>query len=422
MGGWGLAFSALASGSITSGSIASGQVGWPHLASGAVGSGTLSVTGTPNGTLFLRDDFTWQIPIGSGAVGSGSIASGAVQGFFGTIRNIASGTVGVFDFGSGAVIAGAVGSGAITSGNVASGQIGTFHIASGAVLSGTIASGAVGSFQLSSGAITSGKIGSGAVIGSLGGGALTIASGTIGPNDIGSGAVLSGAIGSGQVGQFAIASGAVSSGRLGTSNTPNGSQFLRDDFNWVGVTVLTSGSLASGSILSGNIASGQIGTNHISSGAAITYAGSLIFNTYVTTETISGVRCAMVNTSGLIQMAMAAVSGRMPATGVVFANAASGQIASIIRYGDVGGFASEMGSGVCISGRMGRSLWVGASGQVVTLSGGGPTIGVGATNSGAWGQRIGNSSASGRITVDILPQLQFSGAANITTNVQQWPI
>lgn len=67
----------------------------------------------------------------SGSIGSGQLASGSVQGFFGTVPNIASGTVGVTDFGSGAVVAGTVGSGAIVSGNVGSGQIGTAHAASG---------------------------------------------------------------------------------------------------------------------------------------------------------------------------------------------------------------------------------------------------------------------------------------------------
>lgn len=68
----------------------------------------------------------------SGSVTSGELASGSVQGFFGSVRNIASGTVGVFDFGSGAVVAGTIGSGAVVSGNVASGQLSTFHFASGA--------------------------------------------------------------------------------------------------------------------------------------------------------------------------------------------------------------------------------------------------------------------------------------------------
>ena len=130
------------SGAIVSGNVASGQIGQFHISSGAVTSGRLGVTGTPTGTLFLRDDFSWATAggggVGSGAVVSGTVASGAVNGFFGPIRNINSGTVGVFDFGSGAVIAGTVGSGAIVSGNIASGQVGQFHISSGAVTSGRL--------------------------------------------------------------------------------------------------------------------------------------------------------------------------------------------------------------------------------------------------------------------------------------------
>lgn len=93
--------------------------------------------------------------IGSGAVTSGEVGSGTVQGFFGD-RAVASGTLGVFDFGSGAVIAGAVGSGAVLSGNVASGQIGPNHLGSGVVQSGAILSGSVGSKHLGSGVLQAG--------------------------------------------------------------------------------------------------------------------------------------------------------------------------------------------------------------------------------------------------------------------------
>ena len=71
--------------------------------------------------------------LGPNVVVSGTIGSGAVWGFFGPTRIIASGTVGVWDFGSGAVVAGAVGSGAIVSGNVGSGQISDSHFASGTI-------------------------------------------------------------------------------------------------------------------------------------------------------------------------------------------------------------------------------------------------------------------------------------------------
>lgn len=72
---------------------------------------------------------------------SGHVASGAVQGFFGATRHLASGTVGSFDLGSGAVVAGSVGSGAVLSGNVASGQVGGGHLASGVVAQDKLVSG-----------------------------------------------------------------------------------------------------------------------------------------------------------------------------------------------------------------------------------------------------------------------------------------
>jgi hypothetical protein len=127
--------------------------------------------------------------------------------------------------------------------------------------------------------------------------------------------------------------------------------------------------------------------------------------------------------SGSVRVAMAAVSGRFPAIGVAFANALSGQLISIVRYGEVLGPSSEIGSGLAISGRPGgRSLWMGASGAVVVLSGGGPTIGVGATNSGSWGQYVGATTSSGAVLIDIEPGVKYSGAANITTNPLQWPV
>lgn len=96
----------------------------------------------------------------SGSISSGEIGSGAIQGFFGSTRHIASGTIGVTDFGSGAVITGTVGSGAIQSGNVASGQLGNFHLASGQVqgLAGT------GVPNLASGTATRHNLNSGCVI------------------------------------------------------------------------------------------------------------------------------------------------------------------------------------------------------------------------------------------------------------------
>lgn len=47
-----------------------------------------------------------------------------------------------------------------------------------------------------------------------------------------SGAITSGMVASGQLGHFTISSGAITSGQIGATGTPNGLQYLRDDFSW----------------------------------------------------------------------------------------------------------------------------------------------------------------------------------------------
>jgi len=164
----------IASGGVLSGNIASGQVGHFHVSSGAIQSGQIGTTGTPNGTLFLRDDFTWAAAGGgltSGAVTSGYVGNNAVVS-----GSIASGQVGHFHLSSGAVTSGQIGltgtpdgtkflrddytwaaagagltSGSVLSGHIASGQVGLNHIASGAVRSGHIASGQIDNYKIASG-------------------------------------------------------------------------------------------------------------------------------------------------------------------------------------------------------------------------------------------------------------------------------
>ena len=274
----------IGSGAIVSGTIASGQVGQFHIASGAITSGRLGVTGTPDGTKILRDDFTWVAPsaptINSGDISSGKIASGAVQGFYGSTRHIASGTVGSFDFASGAISSGAIASGqvgfghlannSVQSGTIASGTISTFHIASGGVLSGNIASGQIGINHLASG-LASGNY----IPGTASGGWIpTTASGVFFPANLSGNWVnstLSGTwIDKSSSGLFypANASGIwipVVSGNVGSGAIVG--QAGGGRFN------IASGTLGvfdhgSGSIVSGTIASGQIGINHLASGLA----------------------------------------------------------------------------------------------------------------------------------------------------------
>jgi len=442
------------SGAIRSGNIGSGQVGGKQIASGAITSGLLGVSASPDGTKFLRDDFSWQnISILSGVVGSGTVASGAVQGFFGTTRNVSSGTIGSFDFGSGAVVAGAVGSGAIVSGNIASGQIGRNHLGSGAVGSGAISSGQIGAFHISSGAVDGffgphGNLLSGTV------GAFDFASGAVIAGTVGSGAIVSGNIGSGQVGRFHHSSGSVTSGVIGVNaiSAPDGTKFLRDDYNWqvpianaggIGSGAVVSGSIASGQIgpnhfgsgvvLSGAIASGQIGTNHISSGTQVSYSENVRIDTFLTAEIVSGVRAVQIDPtlSGFVRIAMAAVSGRMPAIGVAFENQLSGQAINIVRYGVVTAPISEVGSGYALvkaaaaSPFQGRSLFLGASGAIITFTAVAANlyVGVGSTNSGAWAQKLGHNVTSGStLLIDPSPRIIASGAAIVGTNSLIWPV
>jgi hypothetical protein len=219
-----------------------------------------------------------------------------------------------------------------------------------------------------------------------------IGSGNVGRYRLSSGAVMSGHIASGQIGSFHLASGSVTSGRVASGSL---SQFV----------------LGSGAVQSGHTASGNINT----------YSRNLFYDMFTAAETISGVRCVRVTASGLLQIAMAAVSGRMPSDGVMLTNVLSGSVGRFLAAGYSLGVASEIGSGLCISGRAGSTLFVGASGQVVTISGGGPTIGVGATNSGAMGQMLGRTAGSGAILLEIDRRLA-SGAAVITTDSQYWPL
>lgn len=419
---------------VVSGSIASAAVGGMQIAPDAITSGRIAMTGTPDGTKVFRDDYSWAAPgaatINSGDIGSGKIQSGAVGGSLGPTPHIQSGTLGGFDHGSGGIIAGAVGSGAVVSANIASGQVGFGHLASGSVGSGSLASGQVTNLKLGSGAVTSS----------------IIASGQIGQNHIGSGGIVSNAIASGQVGSFHIASAGVMSANIGSGQigsahlgfSTGGGALVSGSVQsghvasgtiggFVGPTRhIQSGTLAhtdfgSGAIQSGDIASGQIGSLHIASGAIITYAHNCLYDLAATAETISGVRCVKMNYSGLLIIAKAAVSGLWPAMGICFDNVLSGSIAQVVTFGNVVGPADQIGSGLCFSGRLGRPLFMGASGQVVTISGGGPRVGVGPTNSGAMTQRVGMSTTSGAMFVRIELELS-SGAANLTTLTRWWPL
>ena len=306
-------------------------------------------------------------------------------------------------------IKGRLASGIVIFDSIAAGQIALYHLASGLLSSSgqitadAIASGSISSFQLASGAVNSGHISSGAVIGHAGGESFNVASGTIGTFDIGSGAIQSGRIASGQVGNFHISSGAVTSGRLGVTGSPDGTKYLRDDFTWQAVVGggLTSGAVQSGhignnAVLSGNIASGQIGQYHMQSGTTVRFVSPILSGnatSIVTTEMISGIRAVALNQSGLLQIAMAGTSTRMPAIGVVVDKVTSGIQVNVFTEGifqTTSGLADH-------SGYVGQRLFVGRSGNIVSASG---SFNSGGLLSGDISQVIGVAINSGAFIVN----------------------
>lgn len=236
-------------------------------------------------------------------------------------------------------------------------------IQSGAIVSGLIASGQVGQ----------GHYASGSVQGSLAG-TSTVASGTFGPNDLGSGSILSGHLASGQVG---------------------------------------AGHLSTDAVLSGSVASGQLGTDHHASGTVVTNTNAVIqFQSgtgysVITEEPISGGRAVALSPSGRIRIAMASVSGRMPAVGVLLSNTLSGIQPSQIILTGFHQFTSGLND---YSGYLAGRVWVGRSGHIVTTSG---SWNSGGHLSGDIGQLLGNTVNSGGVLFNIVPMMVSGGPLGI---------
>jgi hypothetical protein len=245
----------------------------------------------------------------------------------------------------------------VTSGGVISGSLGDSSIVSGSIASGTVAW-----FNIASGAFNSGHFASGSIKGSAtGAGAFNIASGTIGSFDFGSGIV--------------------------TSDN------------------------------SRRIASGSIGTFHFTSGCIVSISRYIcpITSGFVwripTEETLSGGVAVNISQSGYLRVAMASVSGRQLACGIVVDNVLSGQNANVFVHG-----AFQFTSGMAdYSGKLGRTVLVGRSGQIVTMSGswnsGGFVVG-----SGDRFQRLGVVMNSGGIIANV-DSITWSGGATFTNPI-----
>ena len=115
-----------------------------------------------------------------------------------------------------------------------------------------------------------------------------------------------------------------------------------------------------------------------------------------TVEAVSGVRAVHFTQSGLVRIAMASVSGRMPAIGIVTDNVASGISALIKPHGTY-----QATSGIFnFSGRVGQAVLVGRSGQINQISGWFGSAGI---LSGDFTQRVGVAYNTGAIYFNILP-------------------
>ncbi len=205
--------------------------------------------------------------------------------------------------------------------------------------------------------------------------------------------IQSGNIGSGQISHFHLASGTVQ-GQAGDGS-------LQIASGTIGMF-----DLGSGAIVSGRVSSGAISTYDTASGITVRAAQNVVITAsglpwnIIAGEPISGIRAVCLR-SGTAIVAMASVSGRMPAVGIVIDGVLSGISGVVIYTQGLIQFTSGL---IDYSGYLGKRLWVGRSGQVVTYSG---SFNSGGHLSGDIGQAVGfacyyNSGAtSGAFIVNV---------------------
>jgi len=123
-------------------------------------------------------------------------------------------------------------------------------------------------------------------------------------------------------------------------------------------------------------------------------------------ETISGPVAVAFNQSGQVVVAMCSISGRWPAIGVSTKNVLSGQVPAWAQTGIVQ-FTSGMAD---YSGFLNRRVYLGRSGQIVTISG---SWASGGWLSGDAGQTLGLSANSAGIVVQVGMSLWSGGPAGL---------
>lgn len=167
---------------------------------------------------------------------------------------------------------------------------------------------------------------------------------------------------------------------------------------------VVSGDIASGGVVSFNVASGTVvpGARNV----APFVSGNLLSGQtpLITAEIISGGRAVNITRSGTLQIAMASVSGRMPAIGYVHDGVLSGIEVNVYTQGFF-----EATSGLQdFSGYLGRNLWVGRSGLLTQISG---SWGSGGWLSGDLGQIVGTVLRSGSLLFNLRGCVYSGGPA-----------
>ena len=199
--------------------------------------------------------------------------------------------------------------------------------------------------------------------------------------------VVSGMVTSGDLGAAVVFSGNIASGQVAWAHLSSGA--------------VRSGHIANTAVNSGNVSSGSLFGLHFASGATADYGRGLVADTFTTTEIISGASIAVgvaFNQSGLLQTAMAAVSGRMPSIGVVVDNVASGAVATVYQAGHLRSPAFSF------SGWMNQLVYIGRSGQL--SASGAPTL------SGDIQQTVGVSTSQSGLFIQIGDALEGVAAGS----------
>jgi len=157
-----------------------------------------------------------------------------------------------------------------------------------------------------------------------------------------------------------------------------------------GYLCVASGSLGTNDTASGMVTWGSMGVTPINSGINWGIAP------LITEEIISGIKAVCVSQSGHLRVAMASVSGRMPAIGVALDNVLSGLPVNVYTQG-----AFQLGSGMAdYSGYLCKMLFVGRSGQLVTSSGSFNSGGLNLASGGDFVQKMGLAFNSGALILN----------------------